>query len=66
MTVNFYICPGKSLVKMTDEEYIKANFKDATESQILALVERIAIMIVDGCVEEENAREWALFGKYEG
>lgn len=47
---------------MTDTEYINEHYPHATESQKEALAERIAIMVVDGMVEEEKAREWAIFG----
>ncbi len=51
--------------EMTDEDYITKHYPTATEAQKEDLAERIAIMVIDGCVEEQKAREWALFGKYE-
>lgn len=37
----------------------------ATDSQKQAIEERIAIMVVDGMVDEQKALEWAIFGKFE-
>lgn len=48
---------------MTD--HINEHCPHATDAQKEALVERIAIMVVDGMVEEQKAREWAIFGKFE-
>jgi len=45
---------------MTDTEYITEHYPHATDSQKEALAERI-----DGMVEEQKARDWALFGKFE-
>ena len=50
---------------MTDHDYITEHYPQATEAQKEAIVERIAIMVIDGGVEEQKAREWAIFGKFE-
>lgn len=50
---------------MTDTDHITEHYPHATDSQKEALAERIAIMVIDGMVGEQKAREWALFGKFE-
>lgn len=51
--------------QMTDKDYITNHYPHATDSQKEALAERIAIMVIDGLVDEQKAREWAIFGKFE-
>lgn len=50
---------------MTDQDYITEHYPHATDSQKEAIAERIAIMVIDGMVDEQKAREWAIFGKFE-
>lgn len=50
---------------MTDTDYITEHYPQATDSQKQALSERIAIMVIDGLVDEQKARQWAIFGKFE-
>jgi hypothetical protein len=50
---------------VTDEDYITTHHPTATDAQKEAIAERIAIMVIDGSVEEQKAREWAIFGKFE-
>jgi len=50
---------------MTNHDYINEHYPHATDSQKEALAERIAIMVIDGMVGEQKARQWAIFGKFE-
>lgn len=50
---------------MTDTDYINQHYPQATESQKEAMTERIVIIGIDGGIEEQKAREWAIYGKFE-
>ena len=50
---------------MTDTDYITEHYPHATDSQKQAIAERIAIMVIDGLIEEQKAQQWAIFGKFE-
>jgi len=50
---------------MTDTDYINEHYPNATDSQKEAMAERIAVMVIDGMIDEQKTRERAIFGKFE-